>query len=109
MDEEAPYVGFGAVVAADICMFFTEASVEFQLAEISQQLNPPAFHGVLTEVDNAVKVVVVGCLGVSVSFFVHCPQTKETLNCAQKSLYTEKGPACLLLIILLMRRTSVYE
>lgn len=108
MDEEAPYVGFCAVVAADICVFLTEASVEFQLAEISQQLNSSALHGVLTEVDNAVKVVVVGCLGVSVSF-VHCPQTKETLNCAQESLYTEKGSACLLPIILLMRWTSVYE
>lgn len=71
MDEEAPYVGFGAVVAADVGVLLTEASVEFQLAEISQQLNSSALHAVLAEVHHAVKVVVVGRLGVTVSFSVH--------------------------------------
>lgn len=70
-DEEAPYVGFGAVVAADVCVLLTEAPVEFQLAEISQQLNSSALHAVLAEVHHAVKVVVVGRLGLTVSFSVH--------------------------------------
>lgn len=78
MDGEAAYVGSGAVVAADVCMLLTEAPVEFQLAEISQQLNSSALHGVLAEVHHAVKVVVVGRLGVSVSLSVHCPEKKRT-------------------------------
>lgn len=80
MDGEAAYVGSGAVVAADVCMLLTEAPVEFQLAEISQQLNSSALHGVLAEVHHAVKVVVVGRLGVSVSLSVHCPEKKTTLT-----------------------------
>lgn len=68
---EAPYVGLDAVVAADVGVLLTEAPVELQLAEISQQLNPPALHAVLAEVHHAVKVVVVGRLGLAVSFSVH--------------------------------------
>lgn len=60
-------------------MLLTETPVEIQLAEISQQLNSSALHGVLAEVHHAVKVVVVRRLGVSVSFSVHCPRTKRQL------------------------------
>lgn len=70
-EEKAPYVGFGAVVAADVCVLLTEAPVEFQLAKISQQLNSSALHAVLAEVHHAVKVVVVGRLCLTVSFSVH--------------------------------------
>lgn len=69
--EGAPYVGLGAVVAADVCVLLAEASVEFQLSEISQQLNSSALHAVLAEVHHAVKVVVVRRLGLAVSFSVH--------------------------------------
>lgn len=111
MAAAAAYVGSGAVVAADVCVLLAEAPVEFQLTKISQELNSSALHGILAEVHHAVKVVVVGRLGVSVSFSVHCAQAKTTLTGLGKlfDAFAERFRVCLLLIILLMRCTSVYE
>ena len=65
------YVGFGAVVTADVWVLLTEASVEIHLPEVCEQLNSPALHQVLTEVHHAVQVVHMSRLGLSVPFFVH--------------------------------------
>lgn len=66
------YVGFGAVVTADVRMLFTEAFVELELPEVGEQLNSSTLHHVLTEVHHAVQVVEMSRLGVSVTFSVHC-------------------------------------
>lgn len=48
------YVGFGAVVTADVRVVLTEAFVELQLPKVCEQLNSSALHHVLTEVHHAV-------------------------------------------------------
>lgn len=66
------YIGFGAVVTADIGVLLTEAFVEIQLAKVGEQLDSSALHHVLAEVHHTVEVVVMSCLCVSVTFSVHC-------------------------------------
>lgn len=48
------YIGFGAVVAADVGVLLTEVFVEPQLTKIGKQLNSSALHRVLAEVHHAV-------------------------------------------------------
>lgn len=48
------YVGFGAVVAADVRVVFAEAFVELELAKVCKELNSSTLHHVLTEVHHAV-------------------------------------------------------
>lgn len=67
-----PYVGFGAVVAADVRVLLAEALVELELAKVGQQLDSSALHGVLAEVHHAVEVVEMSGLGCSVALSVHC-------------------------------------
>lgn len=57
------YVGFGAVVAADVRVLLAEALVELEFAKVGQQLDSTALHGVLAEVHHAVEVVEVSCFG----------------------------------------------
>lgn len=71
------YVGFGAVVTADVWVLLTEAFVELQLAKIRQQLNSSALHRVLTEMHHAVKVVEMSGLSLSVTLSVHCEKREK--------------------------------
>lgn len=49
-----PYVGFGTVVTADVCVVLTEVFIELQLPKVREQLNSSALHHVLTELHHAV-------------------------------------------------------
>lgn len=71
------YVGFAAVVTADVWVLLAEVFVELQLAKIRQQLNSSALHRVLTEVHHAVKVVEVSGLALSVTLSVHCEKREK--------------------------------
>lgn len=63
MEGGVSYVGFVAVVAADVLVLLAEALVELELAKVGQQLDSTALHGVLAEVHHAVQVVEVSGLG----------------------------------------------
>lgn len=86
----APYVGFGAVVTADVRVILAEALVELELAKVGQQLDATALHSVLAEVHHAVKVVEMSVLGLSVPLSVHCEGGQK----GKKKGQTFEGSVC---------------
>lgn len=66
------YIRFGTVVTDDLRVLFTEACIKRMLAEVCQQLDPPALSYILTEMHHTVQVVDVGGFGLLVSIFIHC-------------------------------------